>query len=268
MKYSLTVNYFTWDLRKPVQGGTQVDFTGRTAIVTGGSRGIGRAVAEGLVRSRCRVLVGYKSRQEAAEGVVRSLSALGTAACGQVDVTDPVSVAAFVAAAEERFGPVDILVNSAGVAYRRTLAEVELPEWEDVLRVNLTGTFLMIRAVAPGMVQRRYGRIVNIASIAGRTGGRIAPHYAAAKGGVIALTANLGRELAPMGVTVNCLAPDLTDTEMVEGMSLGSLMPALLASSPMGRLARPGEVAAAALFLADESASFINGECLGITGGR
>lgn len=246
-----------------------MNFAGKTALVTGGSRGIGREIALGLGRGGGRVMVGCRSNRAAAESVVAELRGLGVqAASCAADVADPAGVTAMVEATERELGPVDILINSAGVVYRRPLMEISLTEWEEVLRVNLTGSFLAIQAVVPGMARRHYGRIVNLASSAGRTGGRVASHYAAAKGGLIAMTANLGRELAPLGITINALAPDLTDTEMVEGLKLGPLHEVWVTNSPMGRMARSDEVAAAALFLASAEASFVNGACLDITGGK
>ena len=241
----------------------QIDLSGRTAVVTGGTRGIGLAIVERMTKSGARVAVWDRARLEKG-----SKAEAAGAALIAVDVSDPDAVARALAETEHRVGPVDILVNSAAIGgVNTTVAQYPLDEWRAVMDVNLTGTFLTCRAVVPGMEKRGYGRIVNIASIAGKEGNPNACAYSASKAGVIALTKSLGKELATTGVRVNCIAPAVIETEMLE-QSTKEHIAYMVSKIPMGRLGQVGEVAALVCWLASEECSFSTGAVFDISGGR
>ncbi len=244
------------------------DLSHHVAIVTGAGRGIGRVVALQLAAGGAAVAVNYRTSAVPAEEVAEQIRAKGGRAVAlQADVTDEAQVSRLVEATLAEFGHVDILVNNAGYSRPRSTEETPLEEWEQVLRTNLTSAFLCTRAVLPSMRARGWGRIVNMSSIAGRTGGIVAPHYAAAKGALLSLTRFWGRELAKAGICVNCVAPNTVDTDMLRSFASPELVGRMIAASPMGRLCRPEEVAAAVIYLCSEEASFVTGECLGVTGG-
>jgi NAD(P)-dependent dehydrogenase (short-subunit alcohol dehydrogenase family) len=239
----------------------------RTAIVTGGGRGIGRATTLTLARGGTRVAVVYRSDQEAAASSVADAAAAGAEAFAiKGDVTDAASVTTIVDAVLARWGRVDVLVNNAGVATQMGTNDVDGDLWADTIAGNLTSTFLCAARVIPVMQEQCHGRIVNVASQAGRTGGRTGPHYAAAKGGVIALTSYLAREQAPYGITVNAVAPNYTETETLVRLGVAARREEFAGALPMGRFARPEEVAAVIAFLASPEAAYVSGECVGITG--
>jgi len=238
----------------------------RVAVVTGAGRGIGQATALELARRGATVVVAELAAygEETAAEIQRSG---GHAAFVQLDVADPSSVESMVAEVVERYGRVDILVNNAGIRPTRFVLDMQLAEWERVLSVNLSGTFNCCRAVAPWMVERKWGRIVNISSLAaqqGSTGGH--SHYAAAKAGIIGFSKSLARELAPHGITVNVVAPGWIDTEGWEGQ-LDGRRAEYAAKIPLGRLGQPRDVAQAIAFLASEGASYITGVTLPVNGG-
>ncbi len=239
----------------------------RTALVTGAGRGIGAAIAGALATQGARVALADVD-SAAAQATAEALVAAGHEAMAiRLDVTDRCAVWAAVAAVRERWGAIDILVNNAGICPLRPFEEIDEAEWDRVLAVNLKGAFLCAQAVAPGMRERRYGRIVNLASVAGKMGGlMVGAHYAASKGGLIALTLSLARTYAPYGITVNAVAPGTASTEMTHGWSAETL-DGLRRSIPLGRLAQPDDVAAAVVFLAGEAAGYITGEVLDVNGG-
>ncbi len=245
-----------------------IDLTGRSALVTGGSRGIGRATCLMLARAGARVCVGYRVESPSAELVVDEIEGAGGEAFAlAADVARREDAEMLVDETVPRFGGLDILVNSAGVWKGSPLEEMTDAEWDETLGVNLTGTFHCVRAAIPPMKEARSGRIVNVASTAGQRGEAFHAHYAASKGGVISLTKSLATELAPHGITVNCVAPGWTVTDMTSEELLGEERDAILASIPLGRAARPEEIAGAILFLASDLASFVNGEILNVNGG-
>jgi len=241
----------------------QIDLGGKTAVITGGTRGIGLAIVERMAKSGARVAVWDRARLEKGSKAEAAGATLIAA-----DVSDPDAVARALAETESRVGPVDILVNSAAIGgVNATVAQYPLDEWRAVMDVNLTGTFLTCRAVAPRMEKRGYGRIVNIASIAGKEGNPNACAYSASKAGVIALTKSLGKELATTDVRVNAIAPAVIETEMLE-QSTKEHIAYMVSKIPMGRLGQVDEVAALVCWLASEECSFSTGAVFDISGGR
>src|SRR5919205_332191 len=228
----------------------QFDFAGRSAVVTGGAQGIGAAIAKRLKTSGAKVSIWDL------DGSPR------------VDVGDPRSVSDATERTLREFGKIDVLVNNAGIA-GKNMPTVDYPidEWERVLRVNLTSQFLCCRAVAPHMVKARYGRIVNIASIAGKEGNPNAVAYSASKAGVISLTKSLGKELAQAGVLVNCITPAAAKTAIFDQMTKQHI-DYMLSKIPMGRFVEVDEIAALACFLASSECSFSTGAVFDISGGR
>lgn len=232
---------------------------GRTALVVGGAGGIGRAIASAYAAEGAKVIVADRSETDPAE-----IGALGAV---RIDVTEEKSVASAVASATELGGPVDILVNSAGILTESQLVDMDLATWSETLAVDLTGVFLCCRAVLPSMLDRGWGRIINIASQLGIKGGHGLAHYAAAKAGVIGLTKSLALEVAERGVLVNAIAPGPVDTAMVDGIS-EDWKAAKRAELPLGRFGRPDEVAPSAVLLAsDPGGNLYVGQTLGPNSG-
>ena len=235
----------------------------RVALVTGGARGIGRAVAEALVREGCVVAVGdLRDAEPVGEG--------GLAV--PLDVTDSASVERGVDDVTGALGPIGVLVNNAGWDEFRPFLETEEEFWDRVIDVNFKGCLRLTRAVVPGMVERGHGRVVNVASDAGRVGSSLEAVYSGAKGGVIAFTKTLAREVARRGVTANAVCPGPTETPMLEEMTGADeqgakAIEAMKRAVPMKRLGTPREVAAAVAFLCSEEASFITGQTLSVSGG-
>jgi 3-oxoacyl-[acyl-carrier protein] reductase len=244
-------------------------FEGRVAIVTGAGQGIGRAVAERLAADGAAVAVADLNA-ETADEVVRSIaSAGGRAIAARTDVTDPVDAERLAADAVAQLGRIDILVNNAGILRSTRAAEVTPEEWHLVLDANLTGSFLCARAAYPALRASGHGRIVNVASMAGRATSTLGGvHYTTAKAGVLGLTRHLAREWARDGITVNAISPGIVDTPMVRGSTDPERMTQVLASIPLGRLAEPAEIAALIAFLASDDAAYITGANVDIHGGE
>jgi 3-oxoacyl-[acyl-carrier protein] reductase len=239
---------------------------GQVAIVTGASRGIGRSIAIALARAGAHVVVNYRSSRDAAEEVVREIRALGSRAIAvRADVTVPADVEALVMASTE-LGVPHILVNNAGVASSRLLLDTTLEEWESLIQSNLTAPFLCAKAVLPHMIREGYGRIINISSIWGISGGSFEVAYSASKGGLIAFTKALAKEVGRSGITVNAVAPGAIETDMLRHLSLDEL-DQLKEETPVGRLGNPEDVAHAVLFLASPSASYVTGQVISPNGG-
>ena len=241
----------------------KIDLTGRTALVTGSTRGIGRAIAGSLAEAGARVAIVGRDQAKAAEGAV----ALGGSAQGfACDVADPASVVALVEAVEKAFGQVDILVNNAGLTRDNILFRIKDDDWDAVLDANLRGAFVAIRAASRGMIKRRWGRIINIASVVGITGNKGQANYAASKAGLIGLTKSVAKELGSRNVLVNAVAPGFIDTDMTAAMT-PEARSALSGQIPLERLGRPEDIAGAVTFLASEHAAYITGQVLVVDGG-
>jgi 3-oxoacyl-[acyl-carrier protein] reductase len=243
----------------------QLDFDRRTAIVTGAAQGIGYAITQRLIQSGAQVYLWDRDRVLLDQAV----NALGANAIGmEVDVTDPNAVKQAAARIIESSGKIDVLVNNAGIAGLNTpTIDYPIDEWERVLRINLTGPFLCCRAIAPHMIDAGYGRIVNIASVAGKEGNPNAVAYSASKAGVISLTKSLGKELAESGVLVNCVTPAAARTAIFDQMS-DQHISYMLSKIPMNRFVRVDEIASLVCWLASADCSFSTGGVFDISGGR
>ena len=241
------------------------DLTGRVAIVTGASRGIGRAIALRLASAGVRVVAG--ARADHAQAVVDEIAgAGGTALAVQLDVTEPGSVAGIARAALDHFDRIDVLVNNAGIVRDRLLLRMKPEDWDAVVATNLSAAFSCCRAVLRPMVKQRSGRIVNIGSVVGRTGNPGQANYAASKAGLEGFTRSLALEVASRGITANVVAPGMIETDMTSGLGERA-GEALRGRIPMGRLGTPDDVAGAVCFLASDEAAYITGQVVSVNGG-
>ncbi len=241
--------------------------TGKTALITGGSRGLGRAIALSFAKNHARVAFCYAGNQQAAEETLSELRGLGAQAMAvRCDVSDDGQAQEALRQVKEALGPVDILVNNAGITRDGLALRMSARDFDDVVRTDLNGPFYMIRAAMPDMVRRRWGRIINITSVAGLMGNAGQANYASAKAGLVGLTKTIARELAPRSVTVNAVAPGFIETDMTAAMPAAALE-AGLKSVPLKRMGKPEEIAAACLFLAGEQAGYITGQVLQVDGG-
>ncbi len=240
----------------------------KTALVTGASRGIGAAVARRLGAAGVRVAVNYCQSETRAQALVRELETLGAPSplTVRADVSDPAQVRSMVDTVLEKFCQLDILVCCAGVAWQGLTQEMDDTDYRRVMGVDLDGTFYCCRAVLPHMIARKTGRIVTVSSMWGQTGGSCEAAYSAAKAGVIGLTKALAKEVGPSGITVNCVAPGVIDTEMNSRLGPQDLA-ALADETPLGRIGTADEAAAAVAFLCSEDAAFITGQVLAPNGG-
>ncbi|MGM9652962.1 MAG: elongation factor P 5-aminopentanone reductase [Eubacteriales bacterium] len=240
----------------------------KNVLITGASGGIGQAAAEVFARAGYGVAVHYHRGAETARALAAFLSetyAVPTIAVG-ADLLHTGEVNDMFARASDALGFIGTLVNNAGIAQQKLFTDITDGDWENMLGVHLGGTFRCCRAALPEMLRRHSGSIINISSMWGQTGGSCEVHYSAAKAGVIGLTKALAKEVAPSGITVNCIAPGVIRTRMLDGFSEDELA-ALAEETPAGRLGTPGDVAGAAVFLAGEDARFITGQVLGVNGG-
>ncbi len=247
-------------------------FDGKTIIVTGGGGGIGGATCQRLARDGAKVAV-FDMNLAAAQKVVDAIKAAGgTAAAFQCDITNREQVDGAVAATIAQLGPIDVLVNNAGWDVFKPFTKTVPAEWDKLIAINLTGALHMHHAVLPGMVERKTGRIVNVASDAARGGSSGEAVYSACKGGLVALSKTLAREHARQGITVNVVCPGPTDTALLAGVAEGARDPAKLIEAfksaiPLGRLGQPDDLAGAIAFFASDDASFITGQVISVSGG-
>ncbi len=245
----------------------EIDLKGKSAAITGGARGIGFAIAERYLASGASVCL-WDQSAEALEEAAAALSDRGEVATCQVELTDAEQVAAAKDRTVEAFGKIDILVNNAGIAgVSKKLWECTPEEWTKVIEIDLIAVFLCCRAVVPGMIENGWGRIINIASIAGKEGNPNASHYSAAKAGVIGLTKSLGKELAEAGVIVNCITPAVIKTDILKQLTQQHI-DYMRSKIPMNRFGETKEAAAMAAWLASEDCSFTTGGVFDLSGGR
>lgn len=241
--------------------------TGKTAIVTGGSRGIGRAVSLLLAREGANVAIVYAGNTAAAEETKQQAEALGAAAAVfQCDVADEQAVTDMVKAVKTQFGSVDILVNNAGITRDGLLMRMKEVDWQAVLDTNLTGVYHCTKAVSKLMMKQRHGAVINLSSVVGETGNAGQANYAAAKAGIIGFTKAVAKELASRNIRVNAVAPGYVETDMTAGLP-DSAKEDMLRSIPLGRPATADDVAQAVLFLASDQACYITGQVLNVDGG-
>jgi 3-oxoacyl-[acyl-carrier protein] reductase len=244
-----------------------IDLTGKTALVTGGSRGIGRAVAIRLATQGADVAFSYRGNEAAAAETKASIEALGRRAISiQGDVSDPGAAEAVVAGALEAFGRIDILVNNAGTTRDDLIMRMSLDDWETVLRTNLFGAFYTTKAATRPMLKAKGGRIINMTSVSGQAGQTGQANYSSAKAGLIGLTKATARELASRNITCNAVAPGFVLTELTQDLP-ESLQAQIVERTPLGRFGTTEEIAAAVAFLASDEAAFITGHVLAVDGG-
>lgn len=244
-----------------------MSMNGKTALVTGGSRGIGKAICLELARQGANVVFSYAGNAQAAQETLTELETLGVKALAiQGDVADSAAVKALVDATMKEFGRVDILVNNAGVTRDNLTMMLKEEDFDKVIETNLKGAFLTMKAVSRPMLKQKYGRIVNLSSVVGLRGNAGQINYAASKAGLIGMTKSLAKELASRGITVNAVAPGFIDTDMTASLPEAA-REGMLSTIPMSRLGDPGEVAAVVAFLAGESAAYVTGQVICVDGG-
>ena len=239
----------------------------KTVLITGASRGIGRACAKLFAERGYNVVVNYNSSKAAAESLKEELAADGCGViCVKADVSKSGEVSAMVNTAIDTFGGINVLINNAGIAHFGLLTDVDDKKWNEIISTNLGGAFYCARAVLPGMIGKKNGRIINISSVWGICGASCETAYSASKAGIIGLTKALAKEVAPSGITVNCIAPGVINTDMNSNLTQNDVQ-ALCDETPLGRLGEPEEIAALALFLAEKTGDFITGQVISPNGG-
>jgi 3-oxoacyl-[acyl-carrier protein] reductase len=244
-----------------------IDLTGKTAVITGGSRGIGRAIALRLATQGADVCFSYRGNAPAAEETAAAIRELGRRAVPvQADVTQPEAAELLVKTAIAELGKVDILVNNAGITRDDLIMRMSIDAWKEVLETNLFGAFYAIKAVTRPMLRARGGRIINITSVSGQAGQMGQANYSSAKAGLIGLTKATARELASRGITVNAVAPGFVLTELTQDLPQ-ELMGQITERTPLGRFGTPEEIASAVAFLASDEAAYITGQVLAVDGG-
>lgn len=244
-----------------------MDLSGKVALVTGGSRGIGREIAIELARHGADVAISYVNNEEKAMEVVREIQKFSVKGmCIKADVSKEEEVKKLVDAIKDELGTIDILVNNAGINRDTLLIRMNTQEWDQVIDTNLKGTYLCTRLVAKDMIKKRYGKIINIASVAGVAGNYGQANYSASKAGVIGFTKAVAKELASRGINVNAVAPGLIETDMTQALK-EEVKETLIKSVPMGRLGSPKDVANLVVFLASDKSDYITGQTINIDGG-
>ena len=244
-----------------------MEFQGKTAIVTGAARGIGRAISLELARLGCNIVFNYQISREPAEGLEAEISAIGRQCSSfQMDVADFAAAQEMVKKSADRFGSIDYLINNAGIVRDRILWRMSESEWDEVLNTNLKGAFNFSRAVAPVMIKARFGSILNISSISGVTGNIGQSNYSASKAGMIGLTKTMARELAGRNITVNAIAFGLINTEMTQALP-NEIKAKILDAIPLRRAGTVEEAARIAAFLLSDSARYITGQVIQVNGG-
>lgn len=239
----------------------------KVALVTGASRGIGRATAEAFARAGYQVAANYSRSKEQIEQFSAQMEREGCAVIPvQADVSDPEQVERMVQTVQRQFGHIDVLVCNAGIARQGLLTDFSPADWRQMMSVNLDGTFYCCRSVLPGMIRRQSGCIITTSSIWGITGASCEVPYSAAKAGIIGLTRALAKEVGPSGIRVNCIAPGVIDTE-INGNLTPEVMAQLREETPLGTIGTPKQVADLALYLAGEGASFLTGQVISPNGG-
>jgi 3-oxoacyl-[acyl-carrier protein] reductase len=242
------------------------DLSGKVALVTGGSRGIGRAISLALGAHGAKVAVNYASNAAAAEETARAIGGDGAAIAVGGDVGDPAAAASLVAATINAFGRIDILVNNAGVTADDLILRMSEAEWDKVIDTNLKGTFSVTKAAIRPMVRQRFGRIISVSSVAGIVGNAGQANYSAAKAGVIGFTKAIAKEVASRNITANVIAPGFIDTEMTAGLTEAQ-RGEIIRMVAVGRTGTPADVAPAAVFLASDEAAYVTGHVLTVDGG-
>jgi len=247
----------------------RIDLSGKNALITGSTKGIGRAIAMVLAKEGARIVVHGKSEKSVSATLKdfkkESFDVLGIAG-DLTSLKTPGTIAQFI---RKKLGKIDILVNNAGIYTYQSIEKITLEDWQNIININLTSTFLLIREFLPLMKNQKHGRIINITSVAGISGRKLGPHYNAAKGGMIAMTQGLAKDLGKYSITVNCIAPGLIQTENVM-KSLNSVnfdFKNLQEVTPLKRLGMPEDIASVALFLTSPLADFITGETIIVNGG-
>jgi 3-oxoacyl-[acyl-carrier protein] reductase len=241
----------------------KIDLAGRTALVTGSTRGIGRAIAESLASAGARVAIVGRDEARARQAADAISAEARGFAC---DVGDSTSVTTLVEAVEREFGAIDILVNNAGLTRDNILFRIKDEDWDAVINTNLRGAFIAIRAASRGMMKRRWGRIINIASVVGLVGNKGQANYAASKAGLIGMTKSVAKELASRNILANVVAPGYIDTDMTAAMT-DEAKTTLSAQIPLGRLGSPQDIAGVVTFLASDAAAYITGQTFVVDGG-
>ncbi|NLV88670.1 MAG: 3-oxoacyl-[acyl-carrier-protein] reductase [Tissierellia bacterium] len=244
-----------------------MDLANKVAIVTGGSRGIGKEIALELARNGANIAITYVSNDQKAKEVVDEILSLGVKAIAiKADVSKEEEVQDMIKKVEEEFNSVDILVNNAGITKDNLLIRMKEEEWDQVMNVNLKGTFLCTKAVSRMMMKKRYGKIINITSVVGITGNIGQGNYSASKAGVIGFTKSMARELASRGIRVNAVAPGFIETDMTDVLK-EDIKDAMLKSIPLGAFGKPKDIADAVVFLASSKSDYITGQVINVNGG-